>query len=177
MKTLVAMVTTVLVVGAPGSANGQVPESYRGVWVINAAGTASRIASDPSMAPENKPGWTERWLASGAGLDITSDEISLHGLEGGSISLAVTLAEDIVDGTLVSAIFPSPSGQEGMRVSLPLRVGSSHWVARSTTSTTFRPASRASSVSQSPASAPTPTRSWVVTEIDAGCGLSTHNSP
>ncbi len=122
MKTLVAMVTTVLVVGAPGSANGQVPESYRGVWVINAAGTASRIASDPSMAPENKPGWTERWLASGAGLDITSDEISLHGLEGGSISLAVTLAEDIVDGTLVSAIFPGPSGQEGMRVSVELRL-------------------------------------------------------
>jgi hypothetical protein len=74
------------------------------------------------MAPENKPGWTERWLASGAELEITDDTISLRNLEGGSIVLSITLAEDMGKATLLSAILPDPSGREEMKLSIELRL-------------------------------------------------------
>ena len=122
MKSLAAAITIIAFVGAPGTALGQVPDSFLGAWVIDAEGTASRIASDPSMAPENKSGWTERWLGSGAGLEITSNGISLLGLEGGAINLSVNLAEDMGDGTLLSAVLPDPSGREAMMVSVELRL-------------------------------------------------------
>ncbi len=69
MKYLTAVIAIAAIAAAPTTAYGQVPVSFLGTWVVDAAGTASRIAADPGMAPENKPGWTERWLASGAELE------------------------------------------------------------------------------------------------------------
>jgi len=62
MKYLTAVIAIAAIAAAPTTAYGQVPVSFLGTWVVDAAGTASRIAADPGMAPENKPGWTERWL-------------------------------------------------------------------------------------------------------------------
>ncbi len=122
MKYLTAAIAIATFAGAPTTAHGQVPVSFLGTWVVDAERTASRIAADTSMAPENKPGWTERWLASGAELEITEDVISLHNLGGSSIILSITLAEDMGDATLLSAILPDPSGQQEMKVSIELRI-------------------------------------------------------
>ncbi len=122
MRYLTAVIAIAAIAGAPTTVHGQVPVSFLGTWVVDAGATAGRIAADPSMAPENKPGWTERWLASGAELEITDDAIILRGLEGGSIILSITLAEDMGDATLLSAILPDPSGQEEMKVSIELRL-------------------------------------------------------
>jgi hypothetical protein len=122
MKYLTRVISLTAIAAAPTTAYGQVPASFLGTWVVDAGETASTIAADPSMAPENKPGWTERWLASGAELEITDAEISLRNLEGGSIVLSITLAEDMGDATLLSAILPDPSGQEEMKLSIELRL-------------------------------------------------------
>ena len=92
MKYLIAVIAISAIAGPPATAHGQVPVSFLGTWVVDAQKTASRIAADPNMAPENKPGWTERWLASGAELEITDDAIGLRNLEGGSIILSITLS-------------------------------------------------------------------------------------
>lgn len=122
MKYLTAVITITAIAAAPTTAYGQVPASFLGTWVVDATETAITIAADPSMAPENKPGWTERWLASGAELEITDDEISIRNLGGGSIVLSITHAEDMGDATLLSAILPDPSGQGEMKVSIELRL-------------------------------------------------------
>jgi hypothetical protein len=124
MKSLTAVIAivTITIAWAPTTTYGQVPDSFLGRWVVDAGETASRIASDPNMAPENKPGWTERWLASKAELEINDDTISFRGLEGGSVIFSISLAEDMSDGTLLSAILPDPSGKEEMKVSIELRV-------------------------------------------------------
>jgi len=122
MKYLTAVIAIVAIAGAPTAAYGQIPVSFLGTWVVDAGGTANRIAADPGMAPENKPGWTERWLASGAELEITDDAINIRNLEGGSIILSITLSEEMGDATLLSAILPDPSGQEEMKLSIELRL-------------------------------------------------------
>ena len=122
MRYLTAVIAIAAIAGAPTTVYGQVPVSFLGTWVVDSGATAGTIAADPSMASENKPGWTKRWLASGAELEITDDAIILRGLEGGSIILSITLAENMGDATLLSAILPDPSGQEEMKVSIELRL-------------------------------------------------------
>jgi hypothetical protein len=122
MKSLTVVIAIAAIAGSPATAYGQVPMSFLGTWVVDAGETAARIAADPSMAPENKPGWTERWLASGAELEITDDALSVRGLEEGPITLSVTLAEDMGDGTLLAAVLPGSSRQEEMELSIELRM-------------------------------------------------------
>ena len=122
MKALTAFAAFTVAAGVPPTAVGQVPVRFLGTWVVDAEATASTIAADPSMAPENKPGWTERWLASGAELEITRSSITFSGLEGGTLDLSVALQEDSGDRTLLSAVIPNPSRQEEIQASVELRL-------------------------------------------------------
>ena len=122
MKALTAFAAFTVAVGVPPTAVGQVPARFLGTWVVDAEATASTIAADISMPPENKAGWTKRWLASGAELEITRTSITFRGLEGGTIDLSVALQEDSEDRTLLSAVIPDPSRQEEMKVSVELRL-------------------------------------------------------
>jgi len=125
MKALTTFAAFTVALGVPPTAVGQVPARFLGTWVVDADLTAKTIADDPSMVPENKPGWTERWRASGAELEITSTAIFFRGLEGGTIDLTVTLQGDSGDRTVLSAAIPGPSGQQEMQLSVELRLNES----------------------------------------------------
>ena len=122
MKVLTAVAAFTVTVGVPATAFGQVPDRFLGSWVVDAEATAKTIADDPDMAPENKPGWTERWLASGAEVEITRGSITFSGLEGGTIDLPVALDEDLADRAVLSAVIPGRSRQDEMTASIELRL-------------------------------------------------------
>ena len=111
MKVLVVVAAFMASVGVPATAFGQVPERFLETWVVDANATAKTIADDPNMAPENKLGWTERWLASGAGVEVTGGSITFSGLEGGTIDLPVALEEDLADLAILSSVIPGRSRQ------------------------------------------------------------------
>ena len=122
MKALTAFAAFTVVVGVPATAAGQVPVRFLGIWVVDAEATASTIAADPDIYPDNKPGWTERWLTSGAEVEITEASIAFRHLEGATFDLAVSLEDDAEDRTLLSAVLSDPSRQQEMKLSVELRL-------------------------------------------------------
>ncbi len=122
MKALTAFAAFAVAVVVPPKAVGQVPARFLGTWVVDAEATASTIAADPNMDPENKPGWTERWLSSGTEVEIAGTSITFRHLEGATFDLAVSLEDDSGDRTLLSAVLPDPSRQQEMKLSVELRL-------------------------------------------------------
>ncbi len=101
----------------------EVPERFLGTWVVDKEATARTIADDPNMAPENKPGWTKRWLEVGAEARITESAISFHGLGERPMTAAVVLEEDSRDRTLLSAVMTDPYRKTEMELSIAMHLG------------------------------------------------------
>ena len=123
MRSLPILIAVAATCGVTSVVCAQVPRPFLGTWAVDAEGTTRTISADPTMAVENKPGWTERWLTSGAELEIVETAIHVWGVGPGQMTFSVTQAETMTDGTLLVAMFLDPSGGAGMPVSLELRLG------------------------------------------------------
>ena len=117
------LVPAAMAVALTSAIFGEVPERFFGTWVVEGEATARTIADDPNMAPENKAGWTKRWIESGVEVQITESLVSFHGLEPRPINISVALEEDSTDRTLLSAVITDPHRKEEIEASIALRLG------------------------------------------------------
>lgn len=100
----------------------EVPERFLGTWVVDKEATARIIADDPNMSPENKPGWTKRWLEVEAEARITERAISFHGFDNRPMTASVVLEEDSKDRTLLSAVMTDPYRKTEMELSIAMHL-------------------------------------------------------
>jgi len=122
MRAIVVNTVLVFAIGFASDVSGQVPDRFVGMWIVNAASTSDVISADPNMNPENKPGWTKRWLDSEAELEIIENSITFQSPDSGTMDFSVTSAEDLVNRVVISAAIRGPSLQEEMELTVELRL-------------------------------------------------------
>lgn len=122
MRAIIASTVFVVAIGFASNVSGQVPDRFVGLWIVNAASTSDAISADPNMDPDNKPGWTKRWLDSGAELDVIESSIEFRSPESGTMDFSVTSAEDLVSHVVISAAIRGSSLQEEMELTVELHL-------------------------------------------------------
>lgn len=122
MRAIIANSFFVVAIAFALEASGQVPHRFVGTWIVNAASTSATIAADPNMTPENKPGWTRRWLESGAEFEVSETSITFRSPETGVMTFSVTSAEDLGDHIAISASIQDPSLKDEMNLAFELRL-------------------------------------------------------
>lgn len=122
MRTTIAIISLVIGFSTPLGVSGQVPDQFIGLWSVHHAKTTEAISADPDMYPDNKPGWTQRWLAPGIQLEIAETSITFRSSETGEIDISIDTATDLEDHTTLSAAMKSPSGQDEMKLTIELRM-------------------------------------------------------
>ncbi len=122
MRSIIENIVLVVAIGFASDVSGQVPDRFVGMWTVDAASTTDTINADLNMTPENKPGWTQRWLESGAELEIIPSSIVFRSPETGLVDFSVSTAEDLGDHVVISAAVQGPSLRDEMNLTVELRL-------------------------------------------------------